>query len=246
MTTNVFDGRVGSIATDSRWSVQRGRWLLYLDDTNFDKVEIFKTTAFMFAGKGRLIEQWKLWIRSEPADDSGQPPVEGISINGIDMETSAIRYAEGKSITHESSIFAGSGALHAVRCWAANRDARRSVETAKQFDPATGGEVKYVDFKTKQHNLGSNIFAPSTIDDIDRAVATRGSIMDIGTLKTGAIPFKLSELAANNAEIKQIQADIAAGKLSAEAPCEAMYSEWTPEEKGKLKAFLGDVFGWKK
>ena len=76
MTTNVFDGPVGLVATDSRWSIQRGRWLIYLDDTNFDKIELTDAAAFMFAGSAVLIEKWKLWIRSNPPDASGMPELQ--------------------------------------------------------------------------------------------------------------------------------------------------------------------------
>ncbi len=184
----------------------------------------------MFAGRGRLIEEWKLWIRSNPPDDTNMPAVEGISVNGFEMSTGEIGYSEGMSITHESSIFAGSGARHAVMCWASNRDAKRAVTTARDFDPATGGDVK---------------FAPATIADIDRALATRGTIMDI-TTKGGSVPFKLSDISAGDtAEIKEIQSQIAAGQLSAQAPCDAMYSDWSTEERSKLKTFLGGIFGWK-
>lgn len=244
MTTNVFDGPVGLVATDSRWSIQRGRWLIYLDDTNFDKIELTDAAAFMFAGSAVLIEKWKLWIRSNPPDASGMPELQGISINGFDIKTKQVGYSEGISIKHEGSVFAGSGARHAVQCWTTNRDARRAVETAKAFDVATGGEVKFVDFTTGEKKLGGTVFAPASVAEIDQALAKRGLIMDI-TAKGNPIPFKISDLAAAQGEVKEIQEQIAAGKLSAQAPCDAMYSDWTAEETSRLKTFLGNVFGWK-
>jgi hypothetical protein len=254
MTTNVFDGAVGMLATDSRWSVQHGRWLKFIDDTNFDKVEIFKSTAFMFAGKGQLIQEWKNWIRTDPQDDSGQPAVEGISINGFDIPTKRVRYTEGKSISHESSIFAGSGARHAVLCWRSNRDAVKSVETAKLMDPASGGAVKYYEFSTGNTNLKVvDMMSPNTIEQVDKVLALKGTYMDLTTRQSGLPPFKLSQVAAsddmgsnNDQELAQLDQKLAAGELSANAPCDAMYSEWTPEAKGELKSFLGSVFGWTK
>lgn len=242
MTTNVFDGKVAFMATDSRWSIQRGRWLLYLDDTNFDKIEISDDAAFMFAGRGIQIELWKHWIRSKPKDKSNMPAVEGISVTGVNLKTKE-RYTEGKSITHDDSIFAGSGARYAVQCWNKNRCARKAVDTAKTYDCATGGDLKYFDFDSGEKKLGGSLFAPATIADIDQALATRGMIMDI-TAKGTPIPFKLSELAAAQDEIQSIREDIAAGTLSAQAPCDAMYSEWSPEEKERLTGFLGRAFGW--
>lgn len=255
MTTNVFDGHVGLIATDSRWSQQYGRWLVYIDDAVFDKIEVANNFAFMFAGSGRLIQEWKNWIRSNPTDDSGQPAVEGISLNGLNMTTKAVRYTEGKSITHESSIFAGSGASHAVMCWRSNRNAMKSVETAKAMDPASGGEVKFLEFSTGNTNLGAGVavFAPGTIEAVDKAIATRGIYMDLTTRMNGGAPFKISDLAAQGsldddamAEMRTLQEKMASGELSANAPCDAMYSEWTPTAKTELKGFLSEVFGWKK
>jgi len=245
MTTNVFDGAAGVVASDSRWSIRFGRWLTYVDDTNFDKIEIYGDTVFMFAGKGRLIQEWKNWIRSGPKDASGMPACDGMCVCAMDVPSKTVKLSEGQSIRREGAVFAGSGASHACLCWVANRDARRSVDTAKQLDPATGGTVKYLDFATRQHNLGSHLLAPMTIDEVDKAVMEKGIIMDLGTMKTGA-PFKLSELAANEGgEFRELQEKIANGELSAEAPCDAMYSEWTDEAKGRLKTFLGGVFGWK-
>ena len=59
-------------------------------------------------------------------------------------------------------------------------------------------------------------------------------------------PFKLRDMAANDAGLKEIQGRIANGELSPTAPCDGMYSEWTGTQKANLKSVLGDVFGWKK
>jgi hypothetical protein len=114
MTTTVFDSNAGIIATDSRWSSQRGRWLFYVDDTNFHKIEVFKSIAFMFAGDGWLIHLWKEWIRTSPQDRSGQPPVNGITLSGIDISTKQVGFSEGVSILRANAIFAGSGARYAL------------------------------------------------------------------------------------------------------------------------------------
>ena len=63
--------------------------------------------------------------------------------------------------------------------------------------------------------------------------------------RTG-VPFKLSSqlAAANDGELKDLQAKIANGEITPEAPCDGMYSEWSAEEKSRLKGVLADVFGW--
>ena len=65
-----------------------------------------------------------------------------------------------------------------------------------------------------------------------------------GTPQSG-IPFKLSELAANDKEMKELQTKIANGELHPEAPCDGMYSEWSIEQTTRLKSALAGVFSWK-
>lgn len=51
--------------------------------------------------------------------------------------------------------------------------------------------------------------------------------------------------AANDEELALIKQKISSGDLSANAPCEGMYKEWSAEERADLKKTLGEVFGWK-
>ena len=209
----------------------------------------------MFAGRGLLIQEWKNWIRSNPVDDSNQPAVEGISLSGFNISSKTLRYTEGMSITHENSIFAGTGARHAVICWKNNRVATKAVETAKIMDPASGGSVKYFDFATGNSNLAvMNMFSPSTIEEIDKELAVKGIYMDVTTRQNGAPPFALSQVAASDAsantnesmaDMQELKRKLASGELSASAPCDAMYSEWSANSKKELKTFLGSVFGWR-
>lgn len=114
-----------------------------------------------------------------------------------------------------------------------------------QFDVSSGGEVKYFDFASGRHNL----FSPTIdvqIGDVARALNDRGMVMQIAlNSNTNSPPFKLKELAANDSELQEIQAKIANGDITPTAPCDGMYSDWTPEQQSKLKGVLSDVFGWK-
>lgn len=242
MTTNVFDRVVGTLATDSRWSQRQGRWLVYVDDTNFHKFELTASTVFMFAGKGSRIQEWKNWIKNG-ADQNTLPEFDGICICAVDIPSHAIKICEGLPIVQDGAAFGGSGALYAFSCWAVNGDAKRSVETAKTLDPATGGMTRYFDLKTQQHNLTENIFGETSIADVDRAILERGIVMDIANSKSGA-PYKLSDLAASNDEVRELQNKIASGTLSADAPADAMYNQWTPEQKNRVKSALGEIFRW--
>ena len=254
MTTNVYDASGGVLATDSRWSYQHGWFLIYIDETAFEKLEVIGNFAFMFAGRGQVIQNWKTYLRSKPTDGSNMPDCDGMCMSGVNTTTGAIRFAEGNSVSREGATFAGSGSKHAVECWLRNRNAKRSVESAKVFDPATGGRTMYYELNGGGHNLAQgHVGLPGTIADVDKALLTRGIIMDTRPLQAPGVPFPLSNGASTPApasdvdkkEIDELMRKLQTGEASAEAPCDGMYSEWTPEAKDRLKGFLGEVFDWK-
>lgn len=243
MTTNVFDGNAAVMATDSRWSIRHGKYVIYLDDTGFEKIELRNQHAFMFAGNGLRIQEWKSWIRSDPKDDSTQPAEEGICVCVVSMDTKQVKFSVKQDVEREGGFFAGSGSTYAVPCWLVNKDAKRAVDTAKQSDIFSGGEIKFFNFATGAHNLGY----PSgdiTIQMVVEAINKRGLAMTTNVNSTQPFPFAVA--ANDNPELAEIRQKIANGELSANAPCDGMYNEWTKEEKSSLKRALGDVFGWNK
>lgn len=240
MTTNVFDEKTGVMATDSRWSISSGKYVLYVDDSGFEKIEIQQGHAFIFAGNGIRIEQWRDWIRTNPEDDSMQPKEEGICLCIVNLESKkAVRFIK-QSLIGDTGYFAGSGQLYAAGCWLKNKCAKTAVETAKQFDVYSGGEVKYYDAALGDHNLNY----PSgriTIQMVNDAILTRGQVMEQMTKQIGFSP------AANDSiEIADIRSKIAAGDLSANAPSDGMYDSWSIDEKASLKHTLSEIFKWKK
>lgn len=241
MTTNVLDRVVGALATDSRWSQRQGRWLVYVDDTSFHKIEFTASTVFMFAGKGFRIQQWKDWIKAGAAQQN-IPDFDGICICAVDIASEVIRICEGLPIVRDGAVFGGSGAVHAFSCWETNKDVKRCIDTAKTLDPATGGLTRHFAFKSQAHNLTSNIFGEISIADVDRAILTRGMVMD--TSNTYGLQYKLSDLAASNDEVRDLKSKIASGELSADAPSDAMYNKWTEEQKSRVKTALGQIFKW--
>lgn len=247
MTTNVYDSPAGMLATDSRWSVKWGNHrLIYVDDTHFNKIETYKTTAFMFAGKADLIQQWKSWIRQSPPEESAMPPCDGMSICVVDMPMRKVKFSERQDIVRDGAFFAGTGSQYAFLCWNVNRDARRAVESAKLVDFCTGGEVKFLELSTGKTNL-SGPLKDVDISTVRKAITERGIVMDISQPGQGNTPpYKLSDLAANDADLRELQAKVANGEVSPEAPCDGMYSEWTTEQRSKLKQVLAEVFGWKR
>lgn len=244
MTTNVFDKAHGSFATDSRWSQRYGRWIVYVDDTECHKIEVAANTAFMFAGKGFRIQSWKEWIRAG-ADQNLVPDFDGLCVCAVDIATKTVVICEGMPVKEDEVVVGGSGWKFAYPCWTNNRDPQRSIESAKKLDPATGGETKYFSFLTQEHNLNKTVFGEGSIAEVDRAILSRGIVMDIGNAYPGSAPYKLSELAASNDEVRELQSKIANGELSADAPSDAMDALWTDEQKSRVKKALGEIFKWK-
>lgn len=245
MTTNIFDGTARVMASDSRWSICHGNYLIYLDDSGCDKILTRHNRAIMFAGNGGRIQEWKDWIMSDPTDDSNQPKEEGICVCMVDTTNGKVVLSVKQKVVNIHGYFAGSGSNYAAPCWVQNQDARRSVETAKVADICSGGEVKYIDVSNAEKHI-HNLYTGSwvTIQMVDDAILKRGLVMNISNEGGKALPFAAA--ANDNEELADIKAKIAAGDLSASAPSDGMYEEWSSEEKGQLKRAFSDMFGWKK
>ena len=251
MTTNVFDGNSLVMATDSRWSIERGSWLFYLDDTGYSKIERSHERVLSFAGYGGKIQEWKNWIRSEPADASNIPDFKGMSVCMVDEATGIVEF-QIQDIVANNAYCAGTGAYPAYGCWVENRCSKRAVVTAISKDLYSGGEVKFIDLLTKNHNL-TDLYPQSqlTIADVSAAIAKRGIPMKLDNIPgSPKLPFpKAADGEAVNDEDAvrgEIQAMVAAGQISANAPCIGMHNDWTEENKEKFTQALGKMFGWKK
>lgn len=242
MTTNVFDGGCSVVATDSRWSKQVGKWLIYIDDARFEKLELYKSFCFVFAGSGRVIQQWKSWIQSSPTDFSTKPGCDGISVCIVNTTDKSVLFTQNEDIVKDNAYFYGSGARHAYRCWDANRDPKKAVETAKSFDACTGGDVKFIDMKSMSHNL-HQVTKQVSLQMVEQALDSRGMVMELNQgMHTGNPPFKLADVASSDKELLQAKEQLSSGAMSLEAPCDGMYSEWSKEQKDKLDDALKIVF----
>lgn len=246
MTTNVYDSLVGVMTSDSRWSVQHGKYLIYIDDARFEKIEKYQNSLFMFAGDGIKIQAWKDWIRSAPTSGLNRPDCEEICICIADQLKNTVAFMERQDIVKDGGYFAGSGSMHAYLCWSTNKNPIKAVETAKVYDASSGGDVKFFEFSSGKHNLFSPTKNDVRIEDVSKSMATRGNVMEIAVnTAINLPPYKLVDLAANDSDLMVVQKKIASGEIAPTAPCDGMYSEWTDEQKSKLDAALSTVFGWK-
>ncbi|GBQ38867.1 hypothetical protein [Komagataeibacter europaeus] len=244
MTTNVIDLDAGQLACDTRWSVDGPGFIVFVDDTGFEKISVVGNWAFVFAGNGALIEAWKRWLGSDPTTRGKIPPVSvgtGANTNSIalhiaNITTSKLEFFHGTARQYgEEAYFAGSGGLYAYNCWSANRDAIKAVATAQQSDRYSGGSTRYLAFSDRTNNLNET----ATLHDTAVALKTKGKVM-YSDPKAKEIP--VVQAAANDAKVQQVLDQVSSGALAPSAPCEAMYREWAPQEVEELHTVLDKIF----
>jgi hypothetical protein len=252
MTTNIFDKNSAVMATDSRWSIEYGQWILYLDDTGYEKIERCNGVALMFAGLGPKIQEYKDWIRSKPTDFSLMPDVKGMAVCMVHEASNNVTFRKHQDIEANNVYCAGSGARPAYSCWLDNKCSKTAVESAKLKDHYSGGEVKYVNFGTSETNLHA-VFpqVQMTIQTITDNIIQRGIAMQIHATPTGTPDLKLAKASSGvvndeQAARAEMASLVAQGKLSATAPCDGMHSDWSEEDKTAFRAALAQMFGWEK
>jgi len=250
MTTNIFDGHARVMATDSRWSIEYGCWLIYLDDTGYEKIERRNGFALMFAGAGGVIQAHKNWIRSAPSNFSNMPGTKGMSVCMVEEKSGEVVFQKHQDIEADNVFCAGTGARPAYNCWSTNKCSKKAVESAKAKDNYSGGDVKYIDFAASKTNLVDyNASALLDIATVSANIWKRGIAMKIHSTPTVSpeLPFvKAQSLEEEEKEVRsQIGQLVANGTLTATAPCDGMHSDWSNEDNAKYKQAMARMFGWK-
>lgn len=244
MTTTVYDGIAKIAATDSRWSISLENAVVYVDDSNFDKIEYLsdKRLVVTFAGNASLIEVWKTWFRtgmqgSRPSVSEKGPSGEEFSIATciLSLNDGGVLFAHGQDIEIENAKFAGSGGIHAHGCWQNHKCAVRAVDSAKKLDVFSGGETKYVNMMAGEHNLNS----PLSCRDMTTSFLSKGFVMYLHNKADSPVPFQ--EAVSRDRAMEQLAQDIASGAVVARAPCDAMFKPWTPEEEKQLDDVLARI-----
>lgn len=235
MTTNVYDGFSGVMATDSRWSRILPNAFIFVDESNFEKIMIAGKLSFMFAGDMKMIYDWKDWGKNSPKISNMPLVNENIAVCIVDSETNVIIYEYGQEVRNNAR-FAGSGYTHALSCWETNKSAIRAVETAKVFDFRSGGAVKYFDFINKKHNIseGSSL----SYDDAMKQMKERGKVMIFSPNNQSTV-VDLKD--CTDPMVQGFVSDVAAGNATLEAPFTAAAS-WSPDDAQKLKQALSSYF----
>lgn len=235
MTTNVRDSISHVLAADSRWSVDLTRYgvqkIIFIDENSYQKLIQIGSGLFMFAGDGKLIDSWKFAIglanQFPNAVNWSNMPTTGLAVCAVDRLSGNVMFDMNHSINDKSVSFAGSGASFAAKCWKINRNAILAVNTAKESDVFSGGEVKYYQVSDGQNNIGLD----GPLSGLNKVLGEKGFVMDVN-LNSTAQP--ISEAAQNDPFIRSIASEIAKGNINATAPHEHMNKVWTEDEKKEL------------
>lgn len=244
MTTTVCDMESRVLTTDSRWSWETERAILYVDDVGFEKMLYTDDAVYQFAGNSVVIQSWKDFMSTEPGSSTNRPTLDGISLVVYDLVNHAIVLAHncfniGEPGQVPRSIFSGTGMVHALPAWTVHRCAYQAIEHAVAMDPFSGGPTKFFETNARQHNLMDVI----RVGDINRALPLKGYVMTKPNVETKlGEPVPASEAAANDPAIKELVDRIAQGQLAPSAPFMFMLNKATDEQNliadKALDAFL--------
>lgn len=220
--------------------------MLYVDDTGFEKIVFDSKYSYMFAGPSDLINEWKTWIASPTKLMQPRPAVrDDFAVCFIDSETKIVRFEHGQRIRDDKYRFAGTGAVPAHKCWTANTDPIKAVESAKESDIFSGGTVKYLDISNRtssslnEASVAHNLNLNGSFDSIKAATLSKGMVMYTQVNKAN---LPINEACANDPRIKDFVSKIANGEVVAKAPCGLDTVVWTETDEKRLDDALNDMF----
>ncbi|EMC3732700.1 hypothetical protein VDN26_003527 [Vibrio cholerae] len=244
MTTTVCDLLNKIITADTRWScgsqgelkLSDGQhYLVYCDDTGFDKISVVGKTALVTAGNGYLISQWKKWWSGD-ADPAQRPDIfidgkTAINLAILDLDKNEVIFDAGQktllfcTVSNEVKAFtSGSGGSHAASYLLRMGCAKSAVEYASQHDYCTGDKISYACYKTNQDNLNQQI---SDYMVIVQNILTRGFIM---ALDMTSKPTDTGIEIAKHPLYQEIVGSFQSGNAVASAPVPGLSNfKWTDE-----------------
>ncbi|MDE9538149.1 hypothetical protein [Xenorhabdus bovienii] len=247
MTTTAYDCDNMVVACDTRWSIDfllnDGKHILIVDDTGFNKIVYRKGGVLICAGDGQTIAKMKEWWSAEYLDPEQMPYLERngffnvsvlmISSNGerlFDAGPKQVIY--NQETDHFHAIFSGTGGGYASFLFMRCGCIKSSVEGAIIFDPWSGGEVKFCNLRTTEHNLDDENMDYNSI---------------IETMKSKGVLMKVTDKYIANADgveaigwkdhpqANDIAYQLASGSVKAYAPIGGKEIEWSEERNNKIK-----------
>lgn len=246
MTTNVYASNEGLLSSDSRWSCREGNWIIYVDDTDYDKIVSDDELGILFAGNMDVIDLWKTWFSNRRKLSPPQANTDLISMIIIDMKTGEVVFTPSYLLmsTIENNIVAwygGSGDVYAKDCWQVNQCAKKAVGTAIEKDLCSGGEVMF----TSRIGLNSNVKNSASFQDVMASLKEKGFIMDSIGLRVMRIKDAATDSANDHVDIdaQQLANRVMSGQVSLSAPFVGMGQPWTQEKKNELVNVLAKYAG---
>jgi hypothetical protein len=237
------------ITADTRWSCgSQGElilsdnqpYLVYCDDTGFDKISVVGKTALVTAGNGILIAQWKSWWAGD-ADPAKRPTtvIDGqnaVNIAIIDLEDNSVIFDAGQkqvlfcTRSHEIQAFtSGSGGYHAASRLKISGCAKDAISFASEHDYCTGSDVSYACYKSDQNNLNDQVVDYNVIAE---GITQRGYIMALNTTK----PSDKGEELSKHHLAGEVTALFSSGKAVASAPVPGVADfKWTQDTDKKFE-----------
>lgn len=253
MTTTVYDCDNKLAACDTRWSANVNidgiDHIIHVDDTGFNKIVSRKGGIIICAGDGKTIEKIKKWWSEKVLIAEDMPDLEEagrfsvsllmVASNGDIVHDSGLKqvlYDYEKD--HKHAIFLGSGAKSAANFFINCGCAISAVEGAKSLDPWSGGEVKYINLNTLEHNIDDeNLNYNSLLE----SMGERGVIMKVNDMyvanSSGAESMKLSD----HPQADKIKSFLANGSVKAYTPVGGDKVEWTKEENDQIKSAAAKI-----
>ncbi|POU74055.1 hypothetical protein C3387_20555 [Leclercia sp. LSNIH6] len=246
MTTTVYDRINRLVASDSRWSCDLSLkgypgHVLYIDDTGFGKIADRNDFVMTLAGDGHLIELWKIWWSGDLSEQ--EPPVvlptgQSVVLHIVKKSSNEVIFDKGNMLAATctqtkdlQAVFSGSGGGIAAQNWMSSHCAQTAIGEAKNFDPFTGGEVRFVDFTSKKTNLETSV---RTISEVNRALLMRGLIMDTKNPHVQHVSISAQEVA----DVRQMLVN---GNITPCAPIGKKTQDWDDASKQRLRSAIDRI-----
>ena len=235
MTTNVYDITKGLLSTDSRWSKDNGEYVVYIDNTGYDKIVHDHKIAILFAGDLDKVDVWKKWFMKGRPDP--RPPEKDLSLIIVCLETGDPVFKSEytlASFNEEAiqAVYGGTGGVYAKNCWEVNSCAMTAVNTAIQEDFLSGGEVVYLN----RNDLSTNITNTGKFFHVTTLLKEAGTIMDIKTKQKATI--KEFDNSTFSLSAKALVEEVLSGKATLSAPFVGMGQPWSNEKIAELDDVL--------
>lgn len=238
MTTNVYDISAALLTSDSRWSYEESGWIVYVDDTAYDKIAFDEDLGLLFAGNLTKIDIWKKWLYDGRLVDPPLDQVDDMSIIGVDMHSGNVIFWSDyllNSIANNviEAWYGGTGGPYAKDCWQLNRCAQKAISTAIEKDDFSGGSTVYV----RRSNFDTNIRNSVHVSSVLAQMKERGIMLNV----KGSRDEKLLKDAVNDPADQvahSIAKKVMSGKAALGAPFPGMAQPWTQEKKDELAAAL--------